>query len=152
MEIAAFVVLRLILAWMFLYPLKAQLSDWDATVGLVDLIAPFQPQLFAVLMVLTMIAGSLSVLFGLFAQVGAALLMIYSLIGVLVHYKLSRLVAGLRLSASATIADQQILEKAKHLGVVGNVTSAQKNIVIASALWVIVCLGSGPYSLSGNLF
>ncbi|AHE67770.1 DoxX family protein [Legionella oakridgensis] len=152
MEIAAFVVLRIILAWMFLYPLKAQLSDWDATVELVDLIAPFQPQLFAVLMVFVMIAGSLSVLFGIYAQVGAACLMIYSLIGVLVHYKLSRLITSFYLSATASNADQKILEKVQSLGVVGHVTSAQKNIVIASALWVIVCLGSGPYSLSGNLF
>lgn len=152
MEAIAFVVLRVVLAWIFLYPLKALLSDWEGTVDLVGLIAPCKPHFFAVIMVLVMIAGSLSVLLGFYAQIGAILLFVYSLIGFVVHYKLSQQEAAFELSAEASESDKAVLEQAKGLGIVGHVTSAQKNIVIAAALWVIIFLGSGPYSLIGNLF
>ncbi len=96
------------LAWMFLYPLKALLADWPATIDTVKLIAPFKPSFFAVVMVIVMIVGALSVLFGIFAQIGSLLLLVYCLIGVVVHYKL----AGLAIERYFVCKNQlQYLEK-----------------------------------------
>lgn len=147
MEIAAFLLLRLTLAWLFLLPIKGLISDWNNTINLVRLIAPFKPQFFATLMILVMIFGSISILFGIYAQVGALFLFVYSLMGFVVHYRLSKNLDGMTLSASASKQDKVTFQNAKALGVVGHVTSAQKNIVIAVALLVIVLLGSGPFSL-----
>lgn len=152
METAALIFLRIVLAWMFLYPLKDLLADWKGTVNLVRLITPFFPNLFALLMILVMFLGSLSILFGVYAQIGASFLFIYSLVGVIVHYQLSQQIKTQSLSDEASKDDRAVLEKTKALGVAGNNTSAQKNIVVAAALLVIVLLGSGPFSLTGNLF
>lgn len=152
METVALIILRIVLAWMFLYPLKGLLSDWKGTVNLVRLITPFFPHLFAILMILVMIGGSLSILLGAYAQIGAAFLLIYSLVGVVVHYQLSLQIANQSLSDTATEDDRAVLEKTKALGIAGNITSAQKNIVIAASLLVIVLLGAGPFSLTTNLF
>jgi len=152
MEITAFIILRIVLAWMFLYPLKALLSDWKETLNLVSLVSSFATKYFAVLMILAMIIGSISILFGIYAQIGATILLIYSLIGIAVHYKLSQKIAKESLSNTATQKDQDVLSETKQLGIVGNITSAQKNIVIAAALLFIALIGSGPYSITTNLF
>lgn len=152
MELAAFLVLRIIIAWLFLFPLKVLLSDWPAAVDTVKLVAPIFPGLFAVLMVLVMIVGAVSILLGAFAQVGAALLLIYCLVGVVVHYKLAGLATQLTLSESASKDDRAISQKLTALAVLGNQTSGQKNIVIAAALFFILMIGSGPFSLTSNLF
>jgi len=99
-----------------------------------------------------MFLGALSILFGIYAQIGALFLFIYSLVDVMAHYQLSQQAASQTLSDDASESDKAILETTKALGVVGNVTSAQKNIVIAAALLVIILLGSGPFSLTANLF
>lgn len=139
--------MRVVLAWLFLWPLKGLVSDWAGTVNLVKLVAPFKPAFFAVIMIFVMIFGSLSILLGIYAPIGAALLLIYSLIGFVVHYRLSQQLAAMKLTKAAGDKDKTVFQNAKALGVVGHVTSAQKNIVIAAALLVIVLLGSGPMSL-----
>ena len=147
MEIVACIVLRLVLAWFFLDPVKGLISDWDASVELVKSIIPFQPQCFAILMIIVMIVGSLSVLFGIYAQIGAGCLLIYTLMGVVVHYRLGNTLSDMRLTKTAVKADKTIFETAKALGIQGHMTSAKKNIVIVAALLQIVLLGSGPFSL-----
>lgn len=143
----AFIVLRIVLAWFFLYPVKGLIINWNTSVNMVKLVIPIFPNVFTVLMILTMIVGSLSVLLGIFAPVGALLLFVYSLIGVAVHYKLSQKIKKQALSESASQPDQSILAETKALGVAGHTTSAQKNIVVASALLIIILIGSGPLSL-----
>ena len=46
METVAYIILRLTFAWMFLYPLKALLADWDGSVNTVKLLISWQPQFF----------------------------------------------------------------------------------------------------------
>lgn len=152
MDFAAFIVLRIVIAWLFLFPLKVLLSDWPAAVDTVKLVAPIFPSFFAVIMVLVMIVGAFSILLGAFAQIGAALLIIYCLIGVVVHYKLAGLAANSKLSASASKEDRAVSQKLSALAILGNQTSGQKNIVIAAALFFILMIGSGPFSLTSNLF
>ena len=143
----AFIVLRIVLAWFFLYPVKGLITNWNESVNLVKLVIPIFPNLFTALMILTMIVGSLSILLGIMAPIGALLLFVYSLIGVAVHYKLSLKIEEQALSESASQSDQNILAETKAIGIAGHTTSAQKNIVVASALLIIILMGSGPLSL-----
>jgi len=152
MEILSFIILRIVLAWMFLYPLKGLLKDWNGTVGLAGLVSSFAAKYLAILMILAMFIGAVSILFGIYAQAGAAMLLIYTLIGIKVHYKLSQKIASLNLNTVACKEDCNILAETKQLGIVGHITSAQKNVVIAGALFFITLMGSGPYSITNNLF
>lgn len=152
MDIIAFFSLRIILAWMFLYPLKNLLADWEGTKNLVGLLSPIGKNFIAILMILAMIIGAISILFGIYAQIGSAILFVYSLIGAYIHYKLAKEASKKELSDSANKIDKEILIETKSLGIVGNVTSAQKNFVIAGALLFITLMGSGPYSITANIF
>lgn len=147
----AFLVLRIVIAWFFLQPVKALCSNWAASRGMVALLFPYAENLLAALMIAVMIVGSLSVLFGIYAQIGAALLFIYTFIGIFVHLKLKNQILALKVSADVFSNDKKQFDAAKNLGVVGHQTSALKNIVIMAALWMIVLLGSGPFSVTGVL-
>ena len=57
MDTVAWLILRVIYAWMFLYPLKVLLKDWTGTTNTVALLIPICVPLCAVLMVIVMIAG-----------------------------------------------------------------------------------------------
>ncbi len=151
-EVIAWLVLRIVYAWMFLYPLKVLLADFNATVGLVGLIAPFKPRLCAYLMVAVMIVGSLMILFGIYAQIGGILLMFYCLIGVVVHNKLAQQALSAKLSPGASDSDKGVLKSTADLGAVGNFTSAQKNYVLAAVGFFFFLMGSGPWSFTSNLF
>ena len=85
----AWLVLRIVYAWLFLYPLRVLLKDFEPTVNLVALIAPYKPRFFAVLMVIVMIFGALMILFGVYARFAGFMLCIYNIVGMVVHYKLA---------------------------------------------------------------
>ena len=149
--IIAFLVFRIVIAWFFLKPVKSLCANWKDTVEMVKLVFPFYTNAFAVMMVAVMVLGSLSVLFGFYAQVGATFLFVYSLIGFFVHTKLKNKIMLEQLRDEHSSENEKIFNSVKLLGVVGHATSAEKNIVIAAALLIIVLLGSGPYSLTGVL-
>lgn len=144
----AFLILRITIAWLFLFPLKQFIPNWKTTVNMVRFLIPFQPQLFAIAMVIVMFFGSLSILFGYYAQVAAFFLAIQCLLGFHIHQKYAQQIMTFQLSSQASPEDRNILKYAKGLGIMGNKTSGQKNIVIAVMLLFIILGGSGPYSLS----
>lgn len=152
MDTIAFLVLRIVFAWMFLYPIKALLSDWPTTVNMVKLVAPRQPRFATVVMIIVMIVGAFSILFGIYAQLGGLLLLIYCLMGAFVHFRLGQIANGLQLNHKASQPDKDICQEASKLAVVGHVSSAQKNFVLAAVGFFFFMLGSGPLSLTGNLF
>ncbi len=147
MEVYAWLILRVVYAWMFLYPLKVLLSDWSGTKKTVALLIPFGVPFFAVLMVLVMIAGGLMILLGFYAQIAGFLLLCYSLFGVIVHYRLAAQASALKL-VHADAADQAVLQQAINLALVGNITSGQKNVVLAAVGCFFMLMGSGPWSLT----
>lgn len=144
----AFLILRISIAWLFLSPLKQFIPHWKKTVEMVRFLIPFQPELLSVLMIMTMFFGSLSILFGIYAQVGAALLVIECLLGFIIYKKYVKKIMTLQLSAESTEADRKILQCAKGIGIMGNKTSGQKNLIIVAILLFIILVGSGPYSLT----
>lgn len=147
MDILAWLILRVIYAWMFLYPLKSLLKDWSSTKNTVALLIPICAPFCAVLMVIVMIAGAFMILLGFYAKIAGFMLLIYCLFGAVVHYRLAAQAAALKLSGSASKADQKALQQAIGLALVGNITSAQKNIVLAAVGCFFMLMGSGPLSL-----
>lgn len=151
-EHAAWLVLRVVYAWMFLYPLIALFKDFNAAVGLVELIVPFQAKFFTMIMVIVMFFGAVMIFFGIYAQIAGFFLMFYCLIGARVHYKLMKKVSSYALSISASEVDKQLMSQATQLGAVGHLTSAEKNFVLAAVGFFFMILGSGPWSVTTNLF
>ena len=151
-EVTAWLVLRIIYAWMFIYPLKALLQDWQGTVGMVSLIVPAAPRLGAVLMVMVMLAGGLMILLGIYAQIAGLLLAIYCLLGYRVHQHFARSATALKLDNEAPRRDCNILNQARQLAEVGHITSAQKNMVLAAVGVFFFLMGAGPMTITATLF
>ena len=150
--VVAFLLLRISIAWMFLSAVPTFISKWKVTLQMVKLLFSKYVTFFSVMMIATMIVGSFSILFGIYAQIGAFLLFIQCTLGVFVHNKFANNIARLQLSDAAEKNDQRVFGTAKSMGVVGHKTSAQKNIVLAAVMIFIVVMGSGPLSVTGNLF
>ena len=151
LQIVAWMILRIMYAWMFLYPLKVLLSDWQVTKNTVALIVPKRlVPLSSILMVIVMIIGALSILLGFYAQIGGLLLLVYCLMGAVVHYKLAKLIINHQ--AIANQSNNAALQEVIDMGVVGNVSSAQKNFVLAAVAFFFMLLGSGPMSLTAPFF
>lgn len=148
----AWLILRIVYAWMFLYPLKALLKDWPGALGLTQLVIPFAAPLFTVAMLLTMFFSGLSILLGFYGQLAGFALLVYCLIGALVHYRLASKLQTISLSGQSSSEDKQLLTQAIQLGSVGHVTSAQKNFVLAAVACFFMLIGTGPYSLTGPFF
>lgn len=150
--LSAWLILRIVYAWMFLYPLKTLLKDWPGALGLTQLVMPFAAPFFTVLMLLTMFLGSLSILLGFYGQFAGLALLVYCLIGAIVHYRLASKLQTISLSSLSSFEDKQQLTQAIQLGVVGHITSAQKNFVLAAVACFFMLMGTGPYSLTVPLF
>ena len=150
----AWLVLRIVYAALFLYPIKGLVQDWPTTQSLVKLVWPYDVALniICIAMIMVMFAGALSIALGLWAQVGGMALLIYCLFGAKVHYALAGALQANSLSENAIEADKTVFSQAVNLGVVGHVTSAQKNFVLSSVAFYFVILGSGPLSITSNLF
>jgi hypothetical protein len=149
MHTLAWLILRLVYAWMFLYPLKDLLTDWRGTVHLASFIIPFAPKLGALGTLGIMLLGAVSILLGFYPTVGGFLLLIYCLLGGYVHWSLAKQAEHLSLTASSSSANRTILEAAKTLAIQGHVSSGQKNMVLAAVGCFFMLMGTGPLSLGG---
>ena len=150
-DTCAWLVLRVVYAWMFLYPAYGLIKDWNTTVQTTALLFPRHPAVFAFGSLVLMIFGSLAILLGVYGQFAAVGLIGFNLGGALLHYRLARRLKRTRLSAEASTADHEVLEEAVNLGVVGHVTSAEKNFVLTAVAFFFVLQGTGPMSLGGAL-
>ena len=123
-NIIAWLVLRLVYAGLFLYPIKGLIQDWPATQSLAKLVWPYDIALniICIAMIMVMFAGALSIALGLWAQIGGMALLIYCLLGAKVHYALAKILQSNNLSENAIEADKAVLSQAVNLGVVGHVT------------------------------
>ena len=147
----AWLVLRAVYAWMFLYPAYGLIKDWDSTVQTTALLFKWRPDLFAFGSLLLMIFGAVAILFGIYGQFAAIGLIGFNLGGAVLHYRLARLLKQTHLSKESTAADQDALEGAISLGIVGHVTSAEKNFVLTAVAFFFAIKGTGPLSLGAGL-
>jgi uncharacterized membrane protein YphA (DoxX/SURF4 family) len=150
LEAIAWLILRIVYAWLFLYPIKGLLEDWQGARSLAAMAIPIYPQLFSIVMAVVMFFGALSILLGVYTEVSGIILCLYCLLGARVHYKLARELKKHQLSNDACEEDRKNLLDAINLGVVGHVTSAQKNFVLAAVSLLFAFVGSGPYSITDN--
>lgn len=152
LEAEGLFILRAIVFFKFIYALKDLFADWKATEDMVSLLFPRATSFFAVLMIIVMIVGAFSILFGFYSQAGAFLLFWFCLLGMRLHYILGRMIEGIDLSEEASISDKNRLVDAKALGVIGQNACVQKNLLIAALMLFFTLAGTGPFSLTGNLF
>ena len=147
LDVCAWLVLRAVYAWMFLYPAYGLMNDWEATVQTTALLFKWQPAVFAFGSLVLMIFGALAILLGVYGQFAAVGLIGFNLGGAVLHYRLARQLKQTHLSKGAITGDQQVLEGAIDLGVVGHVTSAEKNFVLTAVAFFFALQGTGPMSL-----
>ena len=148
----AWLVLRVVFVWLYLYALKGLLMDWQSAQNLVKIITPHYTQFLAVLMILVMAVGAIMILFGIYAQIAGLLLLIYNLIGAKVHYTLAKTIQVSELYSPISDTDNNTLNEIKTLGAIGHITSAQKNFVLAALAFFFLIVGTGPFSLTSNLW
>lgn len=148
MEIYAWLVLRIAYAWIFLVPLPSLLKNWHETKALTALLFPQKTTTtLTIVMLVAMFFGALSILFGILGQWAGLILMVYCLLGVIVHRRLAKNAQNIRLSTSSSAADQQQLNDLIGLAVAGNIGSAYKNIVLAAIGFFFMVMGTGPCSV-----
>lgn len=143
----AWIALRIVYAWMFLYPAAGLIRDWSTTVQTTALLFKRATGLFAFASLVIMIFGALMILFGVYGQYAAVALVAFNLGGAILHYRLARLIKQTHLSNNASAEDRAALDGAATLGWVGHVTSAEKNFVLAAVALFFALKGTGPLSL-----
>lgn len=146
-EAIAWLTLRIVYAWMFLYPAYGLLRNWKSTVQTTALLFKWLPELFAFGSLVIMVFGAIAIVLGVYGQFAAVALVGFNLGGAVLHYRLARLVKQTQLSEAATQVDRDALQATIDLGVVGHVTSAEKNFVLAAVALFFALVGTGPLSL-----
>jgi uncharacterized membrane protein YphA (DoxX/SURF4 family) len=147
---AAWLSLRVVYAWMFLYPAVGLIKDWDTTVRTTGLLFPRQTGLLATVSVAFMIIGALMILLGVYGSIAGAGFVLFSVGGAVIHYRLAAQAGAASLGATASAEDARAMADLSGLAVVGHVTSAQKNFMLAALGLFIALMGTGPVSLMGN--
>ena len=142
--------LRIMFAWIFLWPLPGLLKDWQTTVQTTGLLFPFGQSFFTTVSVAGMAISSIMVMIGIYGRAGAVFLFFFCIGGAIVHNKL----AGIPEQAAKKLSSKdlqtptgEVLAQALVLNRVGNVTSAQKNLVIAGIAAFFALAGTGNLSV-----
>lgn len=143
----AWIALRAVYAWMFLYPAVGLLRDWPTTVQTTGLLVPRGTPVFAAASVAFMIVGGLMILLGAWGRIAGAGFFAFNLGGAVIHYRLAAQAGAASLSPAASDADRESLAGVAGLGTLGNVTSAEKNFVLAVLGLFFLLVGTGPLSL-----
>ncbi|KTD07252.1 DoxX family protein [Legionella jamestowniensis] len=146
----AWLVLRVVFAGFFIYAFYSFVRNWPAAKQTATLIYPKYPNFQAVSMLVLMLLISISILLGIFGRIGGALALLFSLLGVYAHYTCVHHIESIQLPATASSDDQKLLADAKAIGIVGHITSAQKNYVIAAVSFFFMLLGTGPWSITNS--
>ena len=145
-------IIRITVAWLYLFPLPGLLADWDATTMLTRLVSGIFVNFLSILGIVLTGLGAISVLFGIYAQIGGIFLFVYTVVGIQVHLRLAKVIASRELPDTCRAQGGQALGEVKSLGIVGQVTSGQKNVVLAAVALAFSILGSGSISVTGNLW
>lgn len=140
--LGAFLILRVAYAWIFLMPLPGLLKNWSATVELTGLLTPFAKPFFTALYLFSMFICGLAIFFGVYARLAAIPLFFISVFSVLTHYRLAK-----QASKIGNINSNDQIQQLVALAKVGNITSSQKNVVLAAIALFFMLMGSGPMSL-----
>jgi putative oxidoreductase len=129
-EVMSSLIGRLVLAWFFLSQALTSAHHWHASVLMLAMYHVPSPQLMQALSFIVMVAGSLALIAGFNARVGALVLFVYIVaVSVVMHpyWKIA--------DAGAQSADYDIFAR---------------NIAIAGGLLILVGAGPGPFSVDDS--
>jgi uncharacterized membrane protein YphA (DoxX/SURF4 family) len=143
----AWVALRAVYAWIYLYASIGLMTNWPTTLSTTKLLFTKGTAFFAATSLVIMIFGSLMILFGVYGQYAAVAMFAFNLGGAVIHYRLARLAKATHLSESASDVDRATVVELANLGHVGHVTSAEKNFVLAAVALFFALVGTGEISL-----
>ena len=146
-QVAGWIALRAVYAWMFLYPAVGLIRDWPGTVQTTGLVYTRATPVFAAGGLFVMIAGGLMILLGVYGQWAGLALVAFNLGGARIHYRLAAVAQETQVSTAATPEDRATAGQLTTLAGVGHVTSAQKNYVLAAVGLFFALVGTGPMSL-----
>lgn len=152
-ELLGWLAVRIMYAWILLYSLKPLLADWEGTKQMLAALFPFINSRFSAIFTLVfMFSCAMMILFGFYAQVAGILLSAFTFSGYFAHMGAVKALEGFSLSPNASASDKEVLSTVQKIGAAGHVTSANKNLVLAAMGFMFFMLGSGPLSLTPNLF
>ena len=97
----AWVALRAVYAWIYLYASIGLMMNWPTTLSTTKLLFTKGTAFFAATSLVIMIFGSLMILFGVYGQYAAVAMFAFNLGGAVIHYRLARLAKATHLSESA---------------------------------------------------
>lgn len=150
--VEGYLILRIVLFCKFFYAMRYLFADWQATEDMVGLMFPRATGFFAVLMVIVLVVSAISVLFGIYGQLGGLLVFLFCLLGIRMHMILKHQAMDIEMDDSASPDLKAKLRDAKALAVSGQSACAQKNVLIAAVGLFFFFAGTGPYSVTANLF
>ncbi|MEM7135541.1 MAG: DoxX family membrane protein [Myxococcota bacterium] len=147
----AWVSLRSVYAWMFIYPAIGLVRDWRGTVETTALLFKWQPALFAASSVAAMFIGGLMILLGAFGWIAGLYFFVFCLGGARIHYRLAAKAGQTKPPSDLQGPEQDAFAGLVGLAVVGHVTSAQKNFVLAAVGLFFFLMGTGPCSIADSV-
>ena len=89
MSIAAWIGLRIVYAWMFLWPVKSLIANWEGTVQCTQLLMKKNSTCWAITSVVGMVLAGIMILIGFWGQIAAIFLFVFNIGGAMVHYRLA---------------------------------------------------------------
>lgn len=100
--------------------------------------------------IVVMAGGGLSILLGLFAELGGTALALFLVMGTVIHLRQRDRASALAKAVAHRLGDAQ-LEALQQLAVsaqLGHYSSAMKNLSLAGPAFFFAIMGSGPWSLA----
>lgn len=150
--VEAYLILRILLFCKFIYALRSLFADWQATEDMIGLMFPRATGFFAVLTVVVIVVSAVSILFGIYGQIGGLMIFCFCLMGMRMHTILKNTAMDIEFDDDATDSQKAKLRDAKALAVGGQAACVQKNLVIAAVGAFFFFAGTGPFSLTPCLF
>ena len=114
------------------------------------LVFPWRPDLFTLAGIVIMAAGGLSVLLGIFPRLGAFALTLFLIPAAMIHFRKAREAASLTkrivagLGGKSSGATRKNVAELSDSAVIGNFTSALKNLTLMAPTLYLALAGSEP--------
>lgn len=113
------------------------------------LVFPWHPEWFTLAGVLWMLIGGLSVLLGIFPRLGAASLTLFLIFAAMIHFRRATRSAAVKDALIASPAAKsstarQAIDELGELAVMGNFTSALKNLTLMALTLYVALAGTEP--------
>jgi uncharacterized membrane protein YphA (DoxX/SURF4 family) len=144
----AWLILRGVFGLFYLYTAYTLIKGFSWTVEHTQILFGKNARLFAFGAICLMIGGGASILLGFYGRIGAALLILFTAPGTVIHFKEIALANNLRDKLKTVVPpdSQQTLNELGLSAYSGHFSTALKNIVLVATAVFILLMGTGPFS------